>query len=306
MTMILMSMVPAPVGARGPNVSGGADGRYTHAGQSQEDEIKLQGLFLNLRQVWSDEAGDRWIGVAQADGDDNFQTIRPYQAYLQYKGPLGKWNARAGHFLLPFGLLATHDTERLVLQGLEDISLGIRKDTGLGFLGHLSQWDYALALSDGLSDHHFWDARANPLLTARVAYVQDDWHSGVSTLIGKPLVEFESSDRSEQVTEQRIALDATKSVGPLTARAEGIGGLDDGRAVGGGVILADYALTDKLELNSRLALWHKEADRYFAGLGLTYRIWRGLLVRVADNYEFGKEDSNEITTQLYFDFSHQF
>lgn len=304
--MALLALIPAATRGQGLQVSGGVDARYTHESPSDADVFKLRGLFLNLRKVWSDEAGDRWIGVAQADFDDNFQEIKPYQVYLQYKGPLGKWNLRAGHFLLPFGLLATYDTERLVLHGLEEVSLGIRKDTGIQFLGHAGVWDYAVAVTDGLSDHHFLDSRANPMLTARLAYVQDDWQVGVSTLVGRPLAEFESTDRVEQVTERRFAVDVTKEFGPLTVRAEAIGGTDDGRAVWGGIVLADYALTDRLELNSRLAWWHAGDDRYFAGLGVTYHIWRGLYARVANNFEFGKQEKNALTTQLYFEFSHRF
>lgn len=184
--MSLASLLSASSWAEGLQLSGGVDGRYTHENHPQRDEVKLHGLFLNLRQVWADETGDRWIGVAQADFDNNFQDITPYQVYLQYKGPLGKWNVRAGHYLLPFGLLTTYDTERLILHGIEDTSLGIRKDTGVQFLGHSGAWDYGVSLSGGLSDIRFADSRANPVLTARLAYVKDDWQVGLSTLVGRP------------------------------------------------------------------------------------------------------------------------
>ena len=111
----LASMLSASAFADGLQLSGGVDGRYTRENHPQHDGTELRGLFLNLRQVWSDEQGDRWIGVGQVDFDSNFENIAPYQVYLQYKGPLGKWNARAGLYLLPFGLLATYDTERLLL-----------------------------------------------------------------------------------------------------------------------------------------------------------------------------------------------
>lgn len=309
--MLLASILPASSWAEGLQLSGGVDGRYTHENHPQQDEVELKGLFLNLRQVWADETGDRWIGVAQADFDHNFEDIRPYQVYLQYKGPLGKWNVRAGHYLLPFGLLATYDTERFVLQGFEDTSLGIRKDTGAQFLGHSGDWDYAVSVSDGLSDIRFADSRANPVLTARLAYVKDDWQIGLSTLIGRPWARFEplvgEEDTSASFTqERRAAFDATKSFGPLTVRAEAGGGTDNGRGVWGGVVLADYALLPKLDLNTRYAYWHRDGDSQSVGLGLSYNVWRGLFLRVADNYEFGKREQNALTTQVYFEFTHRF
>lgn len=287
-------------------LSGGLDTRYTHDSPGSADDFRLEGLFLNLRKVWSDESGDRWIGVAQADFDDNFERVSPYQVYLQYKGPLGKWNIRAGHFLLPFGLLATYDTERLVLQGLERFSLGIRHDTGAQVFGRFGDFDYSVALTDGLSAIHLVDSRANPVATARIAYVQSDWQAGVSMLIGRVLAEFEFENNRQLVTERRAALDLTKSWGPLTLHAEAIGGVDDGEAVGGGIVLADYALTPKLEINMRFASWYKDGNRQFAGLGLTYQLAQGLYARIGDNYEFGKEEHNALTTQLYFEFSKQF
>ena len=307
----LASLLSAPALADGRQLSGGVDTRYTHENHPPRDGAELRGLFLNLRQVWSDESGDRWIGVAQVDFDRNLADIRPYQAYLQYKGPLGKWNGRAGHYLLPYGLLATHDTERFVLQGFEDTSLGLRKDTGAEVFGHFGAWDYAVSVTAGLSDIRFADPRANPVLTARLACVKDDWQVGISALAGRPWARFAplvggggTSARFTQ--ERRLALDATKSWGPLTVRAEASGGTDNGRGVWGGVVLADYALLPKLELNTRYAYWHREGDAQSIGLGLSYNAMRGLYLRVADNYGFGQREKNAFTAQIYYEFSKRF
>lgn len=309
--MSLASILSASAAAEGLQLSGGIDGRYTHENHQQQDEVELHGLFLNLRQVWADETGDRWIGVAQADFDHNFEDIRPYQVYLQYKGPLGKWNVRAGLYLLPYGLLATYDTERLLLTGIENTSLGIRQDVGAQVFGRFGDWDYAVSVSDGLSNIRFVDSRANPVVTARLAYVKEDWQVGLSTLIGRPWARFEplvgEEETSARFTQARLfALDATKSWGRLTVRAEADGGVENGRGVWGGVVLAEYALLPKLDLNARYAYWHRDSDNQSVGLGLSYNVWRGLFLRVADNYKFGKREKNAFTTQIYFEFSHRF
>lgn len=292
--------------AQGLQVSGGLNGRVTNEHDNEIDRFqpRLTGAFLNLRKVWSDEFGDRWIGVAQADFDDNLRRVRPYQVYLQYKGPLGKWNLRGGHYLLPFGLLATYDTERLVLQGLEKTSLGIRKDSGVQAFGRQGSWDYAVSLSNGLSDVRFADSRANPVLTARVAYVAGDAQLGFSALAGRVLLD--TDPRPVDVRERRFAVDATKSFGPLTLRAEGLGGTDNGRSVGGGLLLGDYALTPKLELNTRYAYWSAVDAGHAAGLGLTYQLRPGLLLRTAGTYQSRRDDHYGFTVQLYYEFSKLF
>ena len=170
-------------------------------------------------------------------------------------------------------------------------------------LGHFGVWDYAVSVTDGLSDVRFTDSGANPLVTARVAYVKDDWQAGFSTLLGRVLLDPEFESGRGFVSERRFAVDGTKPFGPLMLRAEGIGGTDDGRAVGGGIVLADYALTPDLELNTRYAAWSKGGDRQSLGVGLTYQLRTGLYVRLADIYTFTREENNALTLQIYYEFS---
>ena len=294
-----------PVLGEGLTISGGLDGRASHSSETDAD-AELRGLFLNLRQVWQDDEGDRWIGVAQLDVEHDFAEVQPYQAYLQYKGPLGKWNIRGGHFLVPFGLLATYDTERLLLGGLEDLNLGIRHDTGIEWLGRFGTWDYALAVTDGLGVTSLFDSRANPVVSGRVAYVRDDWQLGLSVFSGR-VVFAEERDFGWNDAQLRLAaLDFTRSWGPATVRAEVTAGTEGGRGVWGGVLLGDYALTERLELNTRAAFRHGAHDRTFVGAGLSYRLADGLFVRIADEIEFGKHENNTLTGQLYFEFSRRF
>lgn len=302
---ILVAPAWAEAQSRGIQVSGGLDARYTPQ-RGEGDDLRLEGAFLNVRKVWSDDLGDRWIGVGQADFDDNFNRVRPYQVYLQYKGPLGKWNIRGGHYLLPFGLLATYDTERLLLQGLERSSLGIRKDSGAMVNGRFGSWDYAASVTDGLSDVRFVDSGANPVLTARLAYVRGDSQIGISTLVGNVHLDPEFGIGSGFQRERRAALDATHSFGPLTLRAEVVGGTKDGRPVGGGLVLADYALTPKLELNTRYADWSGGGEHHSPGVGLTYQLRTGLFARAAYSHQFRETNKNVLSVQLYYEFSHQF
>lgn len=83
LTMVSMAYVSGFLGmvqAQSLQVSGGLDARMTNERESLTEtgpfQPQLTGAFLNLRKVWSDGYGDRWIGVAQADFDDNFQRVR--------------------------------------------------------------------------------------------------------------------------------------------------------------------------------------------------------------------------------------
>lgn len=309
LTFILVIFIPNMSQAESFQISGGLDGRYINT-DGHENDAELEGLFLNFRKVFSDEKGDRLIAVGQLDADHNFKEIKPYQTYLQYKGPLGKWNIRAGHYILPFGLLSDYDTERLVLRTLEPLSLGIKLDTGVELLGYLGNFDYAVSVSEGVGRNRFTDIDDDKVVTARVGWQGEDINIGLSTLIGRVLTEKDSviSDElgSTRFYEKRIGLDATKFAGPIILHGEVLFGEDSDIKVGGALLKADYALTSKLELNLKTAYWQREGKRNFAGAGFSYELVKGLFLRIADEYEFGKEDKNVATLQTYFEFAKHF
>jgi len=197
-------------------LSGGADGRYSNT-NGDENDIEIEGLFLNFRKVFSDEKGDRFIVVGQLDAEHNLKEIKPYQTYIQYKGPLGKYNIRVGHYILPFGLLSDYDTERLSLKALEDLSLGIKLDTGIELLGYLRDFDYAISLSQGVGRNRLTDVDNGKLVIARIGWQGEDISIGLSGLIGKVLTEKNSmickEISSREFYEKRLGLDLTKYMG---------------------------------------------------------------------------------------------
>lgn len=306
--LILMGF-PHLSGAGTFQISGGLDGRYVNT-DGDENDATLEGLFLNFRKTFSDDKGDRFIAVGQLDADHNFEEIRPYQTYLQYKGPLGRWNIRAGHYILPFGLLSDYDTERLVLRTLEPLSLGIKLDTGVEFFGYLGNFDYAVSVSEGTGRNRLADIDDDKIVTTRIGWQGQDINIGLSALIGRVLTEKNSviSDDlgSNRFYEKRIGLDAARFAGPLVLRGELLFGEDNDIKVGGTLLKADYALTPKLELNLKTAYWQREGKRNFAGAGCSYELARGLFLRIANEHEFGKENKNVATLQTYFEFAKQF
>lgn len=298
---VAVLLAPALAAAAGLQVSGGMDARLRHRDGSTRGV--MEGLFLNTRKVIQDAKGDRWIFVGQLDADHNLEKVRAYQTYLQYKGPLGRWNLRAGHYILPFGLLAYYDTERLLLQTQEPTSLGIKLDTGAEALGYWESWDYAVSVSQGSGRRRFSDADGNKLLTARFGWSADEARVGLSGMMGDVLLAEEVSPAPVIRDTKRVALDASLPWERWTFRSELAFGSDDGRSVGGGFLGADMALGADWEANLKFARWERGVSTNSGGAGLTYRLRPGLFLRVADEQEFNGRHSNTFSAQVYYEFS---
>lgn len=301
--VFVLALAAMPACADTTQISGGTDLRASYSTESHDDDYALKGLFLNLRHVISDESGDRYILVGQIDAEDNLEEIRPYNTYAQLKGPLGKVNLRVGHYLLPFGLLSYYDTERLLVHGIEEGNLGNRLDWGAQVLGYSGPLDYALSVSQG-SGSEFRDPDGNKLLTGRVGLQKDYSRYGLSVMSGMVDVDNEE-DGAAYKERHRIALDGEWDLAPWTMRGELIVGQNDGEAVNGGVVLADYDLTPKLALNSKLGWWHEKETEPEAALGFSYSLPNNLILRAANNYrEHDGENELLFTIQLYWEFSY--
>src|SRR5574341_29049 len=281
-----------------PQVSGGVDLRYLNR-KGDKNSLRAEGVFLNFRKVFSDPKKDRVITMGQIDWDDNFDKLRPYQTYIQYKGPLGKWNFLGGHFILPFGLLSDYDTERLLLQSQELKTLGIKLDTGLKLFLHFKAFDYGLSMTQGVGRNRLKDVDNNKLITGRIGWEGDDLRMGLSLLNGKVLTEEENSISSYK---KRLALDLTKYLGPTIFRSELIWGKTESQTVYSSYFGIDHSLSTKVELNFKYAYWQGELTEHFLGAGLSYNVWQRLFFRVANEYRWSQKDENEFSIQIYYDF----
>lgn len=293
---LIALLLVLPMSAAAQVLSGGVDARYTSG-----EAVEVRGVFLNWRQVWSDELGDRWIGVAQVDLEHNLSEVLPYQMYAQYKGPLGRWNVRVGHTFVPFGLLATFDTERLLMQGIEEQTIGIRLDTGVAVLGRAGSIDYVGAISSGTGHPRDIGRSAAPLFSGRVAYVSGDYQLGFSLLNGEIV-----HDSASPVRKRLGSVDGTALLGRATIRAELVAGTTEGEKTEGGLVLADYTVTPRFDLNGRYAEWEQMRS---ASIGGTVRLDRGFAVRVAAQHHFNEPHEgrqNEIGVQLYYEFQKLF
>lgn len=284
-------------------ISGGVDVRGT-AMRESDPELVLEGLFLNFRQVFRDDLGDRWIAVVQGDADHNFERVRPYQTYVQYKGPLGRWNLRAGHFLLPFGLLADYDTERLVLNAIELQGIGIKLDTGLEALGYAGTWDWAISASSGVGRRWPDEPGDHFAAVARVARGSDNAKIGLSALSGTVLTDPEFPEGETTVQQRKVAVDGTLLVNQWSLRTEASGGTEDGRRAGAAVVLGTYGARSWIDLDGKYSVIARGETQHAVGIGASVRLGRGFVLRPAAISEFTQKGTQYgLVAQLYFDFS---
>lgn len=300
---LMMAVYPIKADAQGLQLSGGADLRY-EAESPGSDEAQVKGLFLNARKVLADASGDRLILVGQLDAENNFEDVRLYNTYAQLKGPLGHVNLRLGRYILPFGLLANYDTERLLVQSLEPLSLGIKLDLGAQILGYFGPLDYAVSVSQG-TGKGVNDPDGNKLLTTRIGIQGENERAGISYLNGQVVVDPDEFPVPGSFERRRVALDGEWSWQAWTLRGELISGRDNGKAVSGGILLADYELTPAWSLNTKLARWNGMIKQDDLVLGFSYRLPRGFVIRAAETYRrLDTADMRIFSLQLYWEFAH--
>lgn len=290
--------------AEATTVSGGVDLRAQTGG---DDFAGVEGAFLNVRQVFTQGGADRWIVVVQGDSGDNFEHPRLYQTFVQLKGPLGRWNVRAGRYIVPFGLLATYDSERLVLNTMEPLTLGLKLDNGIQASGFTEDFDYAVSVTEG-------GAVRRPVVIARVGRGGgEDLSWGVSAMAGK-LPETASKETVEipnallpdvpVVDKRRVAADATLTAGPDLWRMEAVVGTDDGNFVKGTYAEYERALDTHWSLGANLGGWDGAETRWRAGAVVSRRLGASAAIRAGyvDEHE---SDGRERTfvVQLYWEFS---
>lgn len=306
--MVVMAVagcaMPSAIWAQGATVSGGVDLRAT---TEDSGTARLEGAFLNYRQVIGVGGVDRWITVAQVDSGTNTDNPHLYQTYLQYKGPLGRWNAAAGRFIVPFGLLATYDSERQLLTTMEPLSTSIKLAQGAELHGFQGDGTYAFALTSAPGGR-------GAVVTSRLA---QDWNGsnvGISMLAGslpetatKESLERINSNLDDKpvVAKRRLGVDATWQNGPDMVRSELVAGTDDGRFVKGTYLNYERALNAVWTLGADLGHWAGSAARWRYGLALSRNFDNGVNLRTAYvNAADAAGKSDQFLVQFYWEFSH--
>jgi len=286
------------------------DLRY-HNTDFTEHKAELHTIGVSFRKIFADEMGDRIILFLLAETMHNFKENMIDQGYLQYKGPLGKWNITLGRYRLPFGLLANYSTDRLLIKTIEYETIGFCSDNGLQISGILKDFDYAISLSQGVGKHFkSIDIDNQGLITFRVGYQGvdfEDFRIGLSGLTGK--IYQEVDDKVGILNKKLLAIDIIKYSGRLVARSEFSYGKESEKTILGVFSGVDYAILPKIDINTGYVLVRLNGDieQHSLSLGLTYNIFPNLQVRIAGKIPIKNEGGkNELSLQTYYVFARSF
>jgi hypothetical protein len=269
----------------------------------EQNYTSINIVGLGLKQIISDDKGDRLQLFLKTEAEDNFKEINISQLYAKYKGPMGKWNLTLGRSIIPFGLITDYDSEFLILKTQEKKTIGFKTTDGLKLSGFWKQIDYEMLISPGKWSEHSNKISEDKMASLKLShkgYDVEDWQLGFSFLTG----EFADINKS------LVGIDVTKYHGLLVSRNEFVVGRETGEYLYSVFAGIDYSVLPAVDMNMAYTFLKKEYKEHTALLGFSYNTpFYGFMLRAGNKYTFKDntgEDTNEIFIQIYNRFSHIF
>jgi hypothetical protein len=229
---------------------------------------------------------------------ESFRFSEAYAYYTFLSGGVSA-RARAGQFVLPFGLIAVYDTPLQPIQPLYAHALGLRVDTGLMLEGRWGPYQFAGSITTGAGPNRS-DFDGNKTVSFRLGRsVQTPYgalHVGGSLLTGRmPVTTFDTelppsgtSGARDFVDKTRFAVDGQFGYGRWLGRGELIFGADAEDEVFGYFVEANYELADRVTLVGYSKRWDfpDKPQRFTSmGLGVNYQFGRGFVARGLFEYQ---------------------
>lgn len=271
-------------------------------------EAKVNVVGLSLRKTIADHTGDRYIFSALLEAEDNFSDIMLHELYFRYKGPMSIWNLTVGRYTLPYGLLNSFSTSRLLFESDYKSVIGDDADNGLMFSGISGYADYAVSITQGYGPHAVTPLPGPGMLISRFGYTLGDteeYNLGVSFVFGKSIV---SHDVHNNDTVKRVigGIDATLSLGQAMLRTELHGGLKNDEMFFSSFGICDFALSQRVDITAGLKYTHEHGmDIPAIHGGITFKPpW--FTVRGGFTYEKNSRENYIISLQIYRLFSYSF
>jgi hypothetical protein len=283
------------------NVSADADLRY-YLSDWREHDPHVHVLGASVRKTFSDGTGDRLILFGLAEAGHNFSEFMVHELYARLKGPMGAWNITLGRFGLPYGLLTSFSTSRLLYQSITETVLGIDADNGIMVSGTLGAFDYGIAGTQGLGAHGMPQFPGHGLVTGRGGITLGDAEEfafGLSGAYGKTA----HGGHSDIVHERAlVGIDATVSLGRTISRVEVSGGVVDRELYAAGFAGVDIAVLPGMDLTiaTQLVAGNEYRDAWFLGLSKRFP-W--FTMRGGYTYGYFGPVHHKISVQAYRLFS---
>jgi hypothetical protein len=296
-SLLLLFLLYCPVGA----IEVDLEGSLEH--HSTDYAFSLEKASLGIKEVFSDEKGDRVLFFAKLEAEDGFNETHIDQLYTKYKGPMGRWNIALGRSRIPFGLLSDYDAEMLLLETQEEKTIGYRSDDGIHLSGFWKSMDYELLVSTGKWFKNEDKDDKDEMLSFKSSFKGEDiedFQLGFSFFLG----ELQGIDK------ELFAIDVTKYHGLLVSRNEVVVGKQNEENLLSVFSGLDYTLAPSLDLNVAYSYYDATYQEASAFLGLSYHSpWYGLVFRTGNTHYFKhstKENQNEFLIQIYKSYSHYF
>ncbi len=306
--LLLCTLVVHSSGALFLNYEEDLRGAYLFGGDISGE---IRGLSGSVRQVFSDDKGDRWILYVQGELEHNLQERMIHQFYGRYKGPMGKWNITLGRVPLPWGLLTDWSPERLPYTSLYKLKSLMKVDNGIMLSGTLGLVDYGLSLTQGYGMSKVKELPGPGLLSMRVGVsplLSGDLIIGLSGAFGTSHRSMEGGhgDHVNPVEHLSGALDLTAYVGRGIIRMEAGTERISKAWEHQGFLEVEYQLFPKLSLLSAGSVYsQKERWNGTLFVGAWTKI-KSFTIRGGYEYEENHEDTQRVVLQIYRQFSASF
>ncbi len=268
-----------------------------------QNEFSLKKAGFGVKQIISDEKGDRLKFFLRVEAEDNFTKKNIDQLYLKYKGPMGRWNITLGRSMVPFGLLTDYVSEMLILNTQETKTIGYKSDDGIKLSGFWKSFDYELLLSPGKLMKNYNKDDNDKMAVIRTSYKGydlEDFKIGFSFLTGEFL----------GVNKKLYGIDIIKYKDRLVSRNEFVVGKEGGKDLISVFAGIDYSLFPSIDLNLAYTHFKTDSDENTVFFGMTYNTpFYGIVLRMGNKYYLKDnkgDDKNEIYIQLYKYYSHYF
>lgn len=268
---------------------------------NERGEFLVTDLQLRLRFDAGAPADDAW-------------SLEVHNAWMDYRLGLGR-KLRLGHFAPAHGLEPVRDTHGTLAQTLAGLDIGFKKDWGLAYRGIAGPLDLTVALQSGAGMAPLPDDGSYAASAQVWTPPGRDSRFGLSILHGElrrarqmrtlPVPDYADGT----VTTTRAGVAAERTAGAFLFMGEVSLGWNDGTAVGGAMLGAEYTppLHQRLTFEAQMRAWDGQVGDPGAGVvtalaGVSWLLTDAVTLRtaVAVTAPDGATAETRAVAQLYY------
>ncbi len=269
------------------------NGHFPLPGEAlQGARFTVDGIIANPKSG-NEQGGIRVQVVRESMPSTDRVTTSELYGYYRFELPGASATARAGQFVLPFGLAAVYDTSMHPFTSLYAESVGIRLDRGAMIEGEFGPFHYAGSITTGTgpnADHAYTKTVLAARLDRHFLTQSGRIQIGGSMLTGRlpdngPFAQNYLSGSTEvgpTVVKSRFAADAQYFVGKYAARGEVVFGADEDAPVWGFYVDGRMGISAREGLYAAVKRWdyrNQPLSKFESALGYERTAGRHLTFR---------------------------